>query len=46
MCLGGGLIVMAQWATSSYAEVVYLILSRSLGVCFEEGFPLKYENIL
>lgn len=34
-------ILMAQWTTSSSAEVFYLILFRSLGVCFEEDFSLK-----
>lgn len=41
-----GWILMAQWTMSSSAEVFYIILCRTLVVCFEEGFSLKYKNIV
>lgn len=38
-------ILMAQWATSSLAEMIDLILFRSFMVWFEGGLSLKYKTI-
>lgn len=46
LCVPGRWMMMAQWAASSWAEMVYLILFRCLVVCFEGGISLKYKNIL
>lgn len=38
-------ILMAQWATSSSAEMIHLILFTSFVVRFEGGFSWKYKTI-